>query len=74
VKVLLGLWVTNTLALLCTLGLAWPWARVRVARYYASVTSLEVAGSLDDFVARAGEESRAFGEEMGEVFDVDIGL
>jgi uncharacterized membrane protein YjgN (DUF898 family) len=74
VVALLGLWITNTLALICTLGLAWPWVRVRVARYYASCTTLLVAGDLDEFIARGGAESRAFGEEMGEVFGVDIGL
>lgn len=74
VVALLGLWITNTLALIGTLGFAWPWVKVRVARYYASCTTLLAAGDLDEFIARGGAESRAFGEEMGEVFGVDIGL
>ncbi|MDH3452376.1 MAG: YjgN family protein [Gammaproteobacteria bacterium] len=74
VGALVGLWITNTIALICTLGLAWPWVRVRVARYYARCTTLNVVGDLDDFVARSSADSRAFGEEMGEVLGVDIGL
>ena len=74
VGALLGLWITNTLALICTLGLAWPWVRVRMARYYAQCTTLNVVGDLDAFVAHSGADTRAFGEEMGDVVGVDIGL
>ena len=45
-----------------------------MARYYAQCTTLNVVGDLDDFVAHSGADTRAFGEEMGEVVGVEIGL
>ena len=47
---------------------------MRVARYRASCTSLQVEGSLDAIVADAGAEVAAVGEETAELFDIDIGL
>ena len=69
-KVYLG----NLLGILVTLGLFIPWARVRTARYMAEHLSLLPDGDLDRFVAAQQEKVTALGEEMGEVFDIDIGL
>ena len=66
--------VTNWLATILTLGLARPWARVRLARYKAACLTLAAAGGLDAFVAAEERNVNAMGEEMGEAFDFDIGL
>ncbi|WP_020648407.1 YjgN family protein [Solimonas variicoloris] len=71
---LLWITVTNVVLVALTLGLFMPWAAVRVARYRASCTSLQVEGSLDAIVADAGAEVAALGEETAEIFDIDIGL
>ena len=68
------IYFTNGLLILLTLGLFLPWAKVRLARYRAECLSLKVEGSLDRFVAAEDKRTGALGEEMGEVFDVDIGL
>lgn len=68
------LFATNTIMILLTLGLFTPWAKVRTARYRAEHLQLLAVGSLDEFVAKEEQESNAIGEEMGEVFDFDVGF
>jgi uncharacterized membrane protein YjgN (DUF898 family) len=66
--------VSNFVLVALTLGLFMPWAAVRLARYRASCTSLEIEGSLDSIVADAEQRIAATGEETAELFDIDIGL
>jgi uncharacterized membrane protein YjgN (DUF898 family) len=47
---------------------------VRVARYRAECLSLRGEGSLDGFIADATRQVAATGEEMGEMFDLDLSL
>jgi uncharacterized membrane protein YjgN (DUF898 family) len=68
------LYVTNTLAMAVSLGLLMPWAKIRTARYRAQMTSVVVAGDLENFIGAQPEGQSAFGEEMGEVFDMDLGF
>ena len=74
VMYLLYLYVTNTLAMMLTFGLLMPWAKVRTARYRASVTSLNVAGDLGLFTSAQEQQQSAIGEEIGEMFDMDLGF
>ena len=71
---LLYLYITNTLAMMVTFGLLMPWAKVRTARYRASVTSLNVTGDLGQFTSAQEQQQSAIGEEMGEMFDMDLGF
>ncbi|WP_462381375.1 YjgN family protein [Pseudomonas sp. Marseille-QA0892] len=66
--------VTNGLAMLFTLGLFYPWAKVRTARYAAEHCSLDVAGDLEGFVAEQRKAATASGGEVAEFFSVDLGL
>lgn len=70
----IGLTVVNWLAIVFTLGLFIPWARVRVARFRAEHLALAVSGSLNDFVAGEASSASAIGDEAAEMFDLDIGL
>jgi uncharacterized membrane protein YjgN (DUF898 family) len=67
-----GLFLGNLLGMICTLGLFWPWAMVRLARYRAECMTLLPASPLDAFVADQAEETGAAGEEFASVFDIDI--
>ncbi len=69
-----GLYITNTLGIVFTLGLFIPWAKVRMARFRADNTALQVHGDLSNFIATQSEYENALGEEIGEVFDLDIGI
>ncbi len=66
--------ITNLLGMVFTLGLFYPWAKVRKAQYLLSNTSLDTAGGLAEFQAARGEAGEALGEELGEFFDVDFGI
>ena len=66
--------LTNTLGVALTLGLFYPWAKVRNARYAAAHMQLLPAGSLEHFSAAEQGEVSAAGLEIGEVFSFDFGL
>ena len=71
---MISIYLTNTLAILCSVGMLIPWAMVRLARYRASRLTLLSVGNLDTFTAsHAGEESAA-ASELDAVFDIDIGF
>lgn len=64
----------NLLGLVLTLGLFYPWAKVRNARYAAEHMSLQAGDDLEGFVAARQQEVSSLGGEMGELFDVGVGL
>jgi len=68
------IYLTNFLAIVVSLGLLIPWARIRLARYRFANLSLVAAGSLDDFIAGEQQQVKATGEELADVFDIDLGL
>ncbi|WP_243047600.1 YjgN family protein [Dyella sp. RRB7] len=73
---MLGLYLTNALAIVCSIGLAIPWARIRLARYRAAHLAIVGDGDLSDFVrdAFAHGEVGATGTEMDSLLGIDIGL
>jgi uncharacterized membrane protein YjgN (DUF898 family) len=71
---LIWLYVSNIVVILLSAGLATPWAVVRAMRYRASRTSAIAAGPLDSFVQAESQQVSATGEEVGEIFDIDIAL
>lgn len=66
--------LSNFVAIVFTLGLYTPFARVRAMRYRIESTSLMVQGSLDAFVGANGESVSALGEGMTEVMDFDLSV
>lgn len=69
---LLVLRLTNVLIVVCTLGIAWPWTQVRNARYRLS--RMKVLGAVDKFIGAQIRDGGAFGEEAGELLNIDIAL
>lgn len=68
------LYFVNMFAILFSLGLAIPWAVIRVMRYRAECLVLESTTSLDEFIGGVGAQVGATGEELGEFFSVDLSL
>jgi uncharacterized membrane protein YjgN (DUF898 family) len=66
--------ISNAVLAALSLGLAIPWARIRAARYKLSHVGLWIDGDLEEFLAAEVAQSSALGEELGEAFDLDIGL
>jgi uncharacterized membrane protein YjgN (DUF898 family) len=71
---LLTLYLTNTLAVLLSLGLLIPWAQVRMARYRAAHTVLVSERSPLEARARHRAGQAATGAEVADVMDVDLSL
>jgi uncharacterized membrane protein YjgN (DUF898 family) len=73
-KELMILFFTNSLMLIFTLGLALPVVKVRLAAYRASRLALIATDGLDHFIAAEQEQVNAAGQEVGEIFDFDLGF
>ncbi|MFA9216397.1 MAG: YjgN family protein [Sphingomonadaceae bacterium] len=66
--------LTNYLAILCTLGLFIPFAKVRMLRYRLESMELLALGSLDEFVAASAPAVGAAGEGLADVMDFDLSI
>lgn len=66
--------ITNLLATVFSLGLARPWAAVRMARYMALVTALDATGSLEDYSGSLETSGTAVGSEYMDVEGFDFGF
>jgi uncharacterized membrane protein YjgN (DUF898 family) len=66
--------ITNFFAIIFTLGFFKPFAAVRVARYRTECLKLVAAGPIAVHVQAIAGNVNARGEEIAEMFDVDIGL
>lgn len=70
------IYLSNTFAIIFSLGMAVPWAKVRMVRYRTAHLMLQPTGDLDAFVAEttAQNDVSALGAEMDSLFSIDIGL
>jgi uncharacterized membrane protein YjgN (DUF898 family) len=66
----------NFLLLILTLGLAYPWTVVRMARFKAENTQATMSGDLAGYVSDQQKKQSAIGDELGDAFDlgVDVAL
>jgi len=71
---LFWIYLSNLFAVIVSLGLLIPWARIRLARYRFENLAIETQGGLDAFVAGMQDQVKATGEELADVLDVDLGL
>ena len=65
--------ISNAAAIVVSLGMLLPWARIRVARYLCAHTWLMPAGSLDDFVGEAERRQSAIGDAYIDIDGIDVG-
>lgn len=68
------IYLTNMIAIILSLGLLIPWAKIRITRYRLSHVQVLVAGNLDQIVASENKASSATGEEIGDYMDLDLGF
>lgn len=66
--------ITNAVLVLLTIGIFYPWARVRLYRYEISRFSVLAASNLDEFTSEAIATQGAIGEEIANFFDFGISL
>lgn len=65
---------SNVLAIVFSLGLLVPWAKVRRARYILDNFAVVTAQGFDEFGAIAEPEESAVGDSAVDFFDLEIGL
>jgi uncharacterized membrane protein YjgN (DUF898 family) len=66
--------LTNLLAIVCSLGLAYPWAKVRITKLLAKHTQVTVMPALDLMRDHLAAESSAFAEDAAGLYDADFSL
>ncbi len=71
---MIWLYLSNAIAIMFSLGLLIPWARLRTVRYRLSNLYVSFSEELDIFIASEQEKVGAVGEETIDFFDFDIGL
>lgn len=71
---LAGLYISNLLAIVFTLGLAVPWAVVRMLRYRLENFAMLLAEEAVHEAAPGLVNVGAAGQELGEIFNVDFGV
>ncbi|MGI9493754.1 MAG: DUF898 family protein, partial [Geminicoccaceae bacterium] len=70
------LWIrlSNLVVIALTIGLMIPWARIRMTRYQIERMSLIPHGDLNTLVGEQQGNIGAYGDELGEGMDLDLGL
>jgi uncharacterized membrane protein YjgN (DUF898 family) len=71
---MIWLYFSNALGIILSFGLLIPWARIRMTRYRVSCMTVLSEGEIGNFIGGKQGKTSATGEELGEVFGVDIGL
>lgn len=71
---LLGIMFSNMLLTILTLGLYKPFADIRMARYRIKRIAIRPEANLEQFVAGQQNQATATGDEMADMFDMDIAL
>ncbi len=71
---LIGLYITNALAVGFSLGLLYPWAKVRLTRYKAATLLVESEQDLGVFTGELASAHAAIGDELADALDVDVSL
>jgi len=66
-----GLYIGNALLLLITLGLAYPAIKIRLARYAAQTTALNLRGNIDAFIGAEHNNQSALGDEIATALEAD---
>ena len=66
--------LSSVLAIFFSLGLMIPWASIRMARYRFAHLEFVAVDDLSAFRAAPGEEIGPAGEEIGDIFGIDVAL
>jgi uncharacterized membrane protein YjgN (DUF898 family) len=67
------IYVSNFFIIVFTLGLMYPWSKIRVIRYKLENIGFENF-NFNKFMADKDNDVKALGEEGADFFDIDVGL
>ena len=70
------IWIalTNAFAIILSVGLLVPWAKIRMTRYLAGHTAIDTLASPDEFVGAGILAGSATGDAYADIEGVDVGL
>jgi len=68
------LYLSSGAAILLSCGLLIPWATVRITRYRLGCLSLDLKDDPGGFLGWGHTEIGSAGEEIGDMFGIDIGI
>ncbi len=66
--------LSNLVLIILSLGFAYPWAKIRVARYSLNNTLIRVNGGFDKYYSTYNVNDSAFADQMNDVLDLGIGV
>lgn len=66
--------ITNLLLIILTFGFAYPWAKVRVAKYTLDNTTLKLENDFSGYFNEKNTKESALGEQISDTFDVGIDI
>lgn len=66
--------ISNLFLIIITVGLAFPWAKVRMTRYLLANTHTDTQTGFDQYMTERLEEQSSLGDQIGDAFDVDVGI
>ena len=70
---LLWIWVTNALAIIFSLGMLYPWARVRKYKYELShLRVMAAADNMKSFAQTPNQDVRPLGEASADLLDIGL--
>ena len=62
------------MVIIFSLGLALPWAKVRAARLVCENSLVDTDVGFDQYLTQQQARQSALGEQLGDAFDVDLGI
>ncbi|EPJ49679.1 MAG: hypothetical protein OFPI_23530 [Osedax symbiont Rs2] len=65
---------TNFLAIIFSLGFAYPWTAIRTARYLAKSTQAKISDKASAVIDTMGDHNSSFGDEAADAFDVGVSV
>lgn len=71
---LMFIYITNTIAIILSVGLLIPWAKIRLAQYRIDHLAVSSITDLRAIAAVEREKVGTIGSEMGDILDIDVGL
>ena len=66
--------LSNWVLVILTLGLAFPWAKIRVARYRLSCLMTLAGGDIAQITAAPGHDGSVVGDQAADLFGVEVAI
>jgi len=65
---------SNLIILICSVGLALPYVKIRRSLYFCQVTHVTILSGMEDVIADQSTDASSVGDEVSEIFDFDVAI